>query len=382
MDGLWNSDAGYASPNPSLYPWQWLWDSCFHAIIWSELGDERATLELETLLALQRGDGMVPHMGYQLDPGASLELWGIAGSSTITQPPMFGHAIAVLAERGYDVERLVGAATAALRFLLERRRADSGAVLIAHPWESGLDDSPRWDPEPTRFDRSSWGVRKVALVRSLALSPFASAIANPAFSIAAASFNAMVAFNCRELARVSGDAGLLDEADQIAEALESSWDDEFETWADRWPDGTLVSRRRTLDALLPVLVTRDRTRAETVLASVANGAFAATYGPRGVHPCDPAYDPSGYWRGAAWPPLTYLLWVAATRLGLPLAGSMAATARAAALRSGFAEYFNPETGAGLGGRPQGWACLPLVMGDRESRHDASAEPDGRAAPER
>ncbi|MCU1494424.1 MAG: hypothetical protein JWO62_2188 [Acidimicrobiaceae bacterium] len=100
-------------------------------------------------------------MGYQLDSGASRELWGITGSSTITQPPMFGHAIAELAGRGFDVDRFVAPATAALGFLLERRRGESSAALIAHPWESGLDGSPRWDGERTSFDRVSWGAQRL-----------------------------------------------------------------------------------------------------------------------------------------------------------------------------------------------------------------------------
>ena len=32
---------GYTAPNNVVYPWQWLWDSCFHAVIvWLELGED------------------------------------------------------------------------------------------------------------------------------------------------------------------------------------------------------------------------------------------------------------------------------------------------------------------------------------------------------
>ena len=34
--------AGFCVPNATTYPWQWLWDSCFHAVVWAHLGDERA----------------------------------------------------------------------------------------------------------------------------------------------------------------------------------------------------------------------------------------------------------------------------------------------------------------------------------------------------
>jgi hypothetical protein len=33
LNANWRADGGYTSPNPDTYPWQWLWDSCFHAII-------------------------------------------------------------------------------------------------------------------------------------------------------------------------------------------------------------------------------------------------------------------------------------------------------------------------------------------------------------
>ena len=45
---------GHTVPNAEVYPWQWLWDSCFHALIWAELGrPERAVTELRSCLAEQ-----------------------------------------------------------------------------------------------------------------------------------------------------------------------------------------------------------------------------------------------------------------------------------------------------------------------------------------
>ena len=45
MERHWRAD-GHTVPNADVYPWQWLWDSCFHALIWQELGDsDQATLD-------------------------------------------------------------------------------------------------------------------------------------------------------------------------------------------------------------------------------------------------------------------------------------------------------------------------------------------------
>src|SRR2546429_6425119 len=122
LERNWVAEQGFTMPNRRKYPWQWLWDSCFHAIAWSALGDGRCRTELESLFSLQLPNGFLPHMGYQTDPARSLALWHSEGHSDITQPPMYGHALSVLAGRGFRVEHLYGSATAALRYLFEQRR--------------------------------------------------------------------------------------------------------------------------------------------------------------------------------------------------------------------------------------------------------------------
>ena len=53
---------GYAAPNDRVYPWQWLWDSCFTAIGLSRCDPHRAADELRALFRGQCANGMVPHM--------------------------------------------------------------------------------------------------------------------------------------------------------------------------------------------------------------------------------------------------------------------------------------------------------------------------------
>src|SRR5437588_12981929 len=59
----WVAEPGFTMPNRRKYPWQWLWDSCFHAIAWSGLGDPRCITELESMFSLQLPNGFMPHMG-------------------------------------------------------------------------------------------------------------------------------------------------------------------------------------------------------------------------------------------------------------------------------------------------------------------------------
>ena len=119
---------GYTMPNRATYPWQWLWDSCFHSIVWAELGDERALIELSRLFEFQTERGFVPHMSYHPEPHAATEFWGRSGASTITQPPMYGHAIAELIAREMTPEdHVLEAAVRGFEFLFrDRRRSDGG----------------------------------------------------------------------------------------------------------------------------------------------------------------------------------------------------------------------------------------------------------------
>jgi hypothetical protein len=352
--------AGYTAPSPERYPWQWLWDSCFHAIVWAELGDERCVVELDSLLSGRDAEGFVPHVLHHDRPNPHADFWGRATGSSITQPPMHGHALAELVRRGVDVpERLLVASGEALRFLLERRhRHPSGLVRLCHPWESGADDSPRWDHwyGPTWVADDVFRI-KGELLAAVTRTPGGAPIDNPAFDVASASFNALVAFNARELAGLTGDDGLLGAAEELAAALDERWDADLGTWVDAGASSDGSGRTRTLDALLGTLVLD---RPEALADAVDDAAYGGPCGPAGVHRDEPTFDPGSYWRGSAWPQLTYLLWVAAHRTGGP-ADVLAASLVRGCEVSGFAEHWHPDDGAARGAVPQSWATLALLV---------------------
>jgi hypothetical protein len=361
LEANWVAQPGFTMPNRRKYPWQWLWDSCFHAIAWSGLGDERSRTELESLFSLQLPNGFLPHMGYQTDPASSRALWQSEGRSDITQPPMYGHALRVLSARGFDVEHLHGPATAALRYLFARRRDPvSGLIRVVHPWESGCDDSPRWDGWDARpFSERRWNRQKRALVGSLVLEDGA-ACANPLFEVASAGFSALVAFNAHELAGLTGDADLRHSADALSEAIDACWVTEQRTWGDvrvRGPGGGASAP--TLDGLFAVLVGHDEQRVDEAFGEIFDPRrFWRPHGPCSAAADQPGYEPAGYWRGDAWPQEIYLLMVAAGRRGRDEAASRLAEKLVLGCTSScFAERWNPETGAAVGAAPQGWAAL-------------------------
>lgn len=376
LEAHWRPE-GYTVPNASVYPHQWLWDSCFHAVVWAHLGEgDRALAELRNVFAHQAPDGFVPHLTYWRAPDLHADFWGRPGTSTLTQPPMYGHALAELARRGVAVDDdLVDAARRGLAFLADRRaRGLAGSIAIVHPWESGCDDSPRWDAWCRGdWSREAWRARKGELVAALEIEGLpGSAVGSPIFEVEAAGFNALVAFNARELATLGADTYPLD-GDGLVEVLRRRWDRDRRTFVDKvhhGPHGSGVVR--TVEALLAVLVldgVDDAAVIDDVFAQLRDpDAFGGACGPAQVHAAEPVRDPDGYWRGAAWPQLTYLFWVAARRLGRSDdAAALAHALVAGATASGFAEYWHPVTGAPGGAAPQSWTALAAVVAGGATR---------------
>src|SRR3989344_2909395 len=86
----------YTLPSPESYPYQWFWDSCFHAIILSKFDLQSAKQELLSLTEKQFENGMIPHMIYWQKRTKSdfpVIEWGKSDTSSITQPPMLAYAV-------------------------------------------------------------------------------------------------------------------------------------------------------------------------------------------------------------------------------------------------------------------------------------------------
>jgi len=372
LEAHWDPERGYCVPNPRTYPHLWLWDSCFHAVVWAHLGDARAVQELAAVLEGQLPGGLVPHMRYGAG-GPDTWLGPLETTSSLAQPPMFGHVIRVLLDHGMAVPaRPVARARRGLAWLWWRRRTDLDLLYVVHPWEAGNDHSPRWDswgaPGTNREDydraaRTAWNKARMA---DVSFHDDGAAAWSSSFVACPAGFNAYVAFSLAELAVALDDNALAHRARRIAAAMdEHLWDEEQQLWSDLAVVGGRKPRITTpiSDGLMGALVTTDATRAAAALAQLEMpDRFSAPFGPTNVARSHPAYEPRMYWRGVAWPPLNYLLWLALRRWHrFDQAAALARRTREAALRSGWAEYWDPETGEGLGAIPQSWTGLVLAM---------------------
>src|SRR5690606_12202387 len=239
-------------------------------------------------------------------------------------------------------------------------RSSGGLVQLCHPWESGCDDSPRWDGvlrDP--WTPAAWYEAKGALLGSIERSASGAPTENPAFPVGSAGFSALVAWNALELAPLVGADRLAADAGELVEAVDARWDPTLLTWVDDGPTAEGSGRVRTLDALLPCLVVR---RPEALAALTDPAAHGAPYGPTGVHRAEPTFDPRAYWRGSAWPQLTYLVWRAARWVGdSGTSASLQNSLASAAVVSGFAEHWDPDSAAPLGASPQSWSALACVV---------------------
>ena len=55
-------DYDFVCPSTGTYPFQWFWDSCFHAIVLARYDMDRARSEIRSLLKNQPDDGFVGHV--------------------------------------------------------------------------------------------------------------------------------------------------------------------------------------------------------------------------------------------------------------------------------------------------------------------------------
>ena len=173
LDVLRQNDLGdWTKPAPRLYPHQWSWDSAFIAIGLAAIDADRALRELESLFSAQWADGRVPHIVFNPtardyfpgpDRWAAAELNAGAPrnpqTSGLIQPPVHALALERIWETSSDPDirsrltALLPKAVAWHRYLATQRDpTGSGTLSIYHPWESGTDNSPRWDAPLARLE--------------------------------------------------------------------------------------------------------------------------------------------------------------------------------------------------------------------------------------
>ena len=396
-----NDRGGYTVPTARLYPFQWNWDSALTALGFLGHDPDRAWREIETLIEGQWDDGMIPHIVFRRpDPDyfPGPEAWGTDGrhpagvpTSGISQPPVLASVVRRLHAATGDDARARPLAEACAHwhawwFSARTDRVGEGrTVVVVHPWESGRDNCPDWDraldrievdpdlrpytrrdtshidadqrPRQAQYDRYMSIVKRGAdrgwRADTFADGPFRVADPGCHFILMAAERDLLA------LARALS----LDGADAIEDRLQTLqagagalWDDRVGAWV---AHDRLTGERSRAASSASFLAwwagAGTPEQRERALATMAAMLEAAHYAVPSWDPRDAAHDAPRYWRGPVWPPVNFLVCEglrAAGRAGE--ADRIRDDTRTLIERAGFMEYFDPHTGAGLGGADFSW----------------------------
>lgn len=157
-------------PSRDYYVHQWLWDSAGIAIGLVHINEETAFNELASLVGGQWHNGLIPHIIYNptearyYPPSHAWQTTAFTRhgikTSGITDPPLLAIAVKYLCDHSADEERKQDFLKTMLPSLMAyhdhlkqyRDPEECGLLTIVHPWESGTDDSPRWDTLLKRID--------------------------------------------------------------------------------------------------------------------------------------------------------------------------------------------------------------------------------------
>jgi glycogen debranching enzyme len=151
----------FVCPSTKHYQHQWFWNSCFHAIVFSHFDTELAKNEIRSLLKVQRDSGFIPHVIYWAATkfrrplaglGAMLESsFSLSPKTTdMIQPPLIAQSVEEIYKKDKDVEFLKEVVPKLKKYytwLVENRDPDGdGLISIISSYESGMDQSPSFDP--------------------------------------------------------------------------------------------------------------------------------------------------------------------------------------------------------------------------------------------
>ncbi|MYC29295.1 MAG: hypothetical protein F4X65_04290 [Chloroflexi bacterium] len=385
----WNGrEFSFVVPSLTGYPFQWFWDSCFHAIALTHLDLDQAKAEITTLLSGAQPDGFIPHIIFwEMDKQPDFLSRNIVGmtspyfSATI-QPPIIAYAVERVFRATGDVEfrdAALPVLTAYYRWLRYHRDPDEdGLIAVIQPEEAGTDCSPKYDEALKLEKLSNQGfisaLRKVYAAYEPMRGDDRRILAADIFHFEDVLVNSIYAFSLRSLARLLDDSPEADEfrreADKTRDALlEKCWNEKAGAFFDLSGVAEKQVEVVTISSLMPlVLSDLPRRIVERLVEQwVSNPEhFWLPYPLPSVPASNPKFlpgNPRGFiWRGPTWVNTNWFLSHSLKGHGYPeLAETIVSRTHEAVEKSGFREYYHPYTGEGLGARDFGWTTLILDM---------------------
>lgn len=385
----WNGkEYSFVCPSLTGYPFQWFWDSCFHAIALLHLDVEQAKAEMRTLMSGALPDGFIPHiifweMGKQPDFLSRNIVGRVSDNYSATmQPPIIAYTV----ERIYQAtgddqfrQEALPVLTAYYRWLRQVRDPDQdGLIAVIQPEEAGTDCSPKYDEVLGLEDLSNRGFIAALTKVYEAYEPMRGddrrILAADIFHFEDVLVNSIYAMGLRSLARLLDGSPEAEEFQQESvrtrdALLSKCWDEEAGAFFDLSGVAETPVKVVTISSLMPlVLEDLPRPIVERLVDQwvTAPDHFWTPYPLPSVPASDPKFmpgNPGGFiWRGPSWINTNWFLSKALRQHGFSdLADIIVAKSQECIEKSGFREYYHPYTAEGLGARDFGWSTLILDM---------------------
>jgi hypothetical protein len=418
-------------PSREFYVHQWNWDSCTHAMGLVHYDEALAYDEIRSLLSGQWKNGLIAQITFnpkekKYFPGP--EFWGTEDfavgeilTSGITQPPLLGVAVAYVYRMAKDRHQAESFLKEVLPRVLQyheylkkfRDPEGSGLLTIVHPWESGTDNSPRFDEALERIPLSEIPQEVKEIVRTFRtddkegdathrprindyyrymylVSLFKSwhwdyerIVKESPFAMKDILFTSVWIRANQDIAMLLEEKGIKEGsifqqwADEGVKALHSLWQNSSETFPniDVAREKFTPVNESTIAGLLPLYIrglphdirlrlVKCVTRAEEYYP-----AFPVPSTPLN----NPHFDAHRYWRGSTWPITNYFL---IDGLGLQnededmqkLSELIRRKTLAMIQLGGFFEYYEPLTGKGIGFGSFSWtAAIFLLLAEKDTQ---------------
>lgn len=416
-----NDRKQWTVPASDLYPHQWLWDSCFIAIGLSHLDINRAQTELTSLLNAQWANGMLPHIIFspahsrrerelwrsQLSPYSPREIY----TSGLTQPPMLAEAVVRIGKKLKIHERRSWYRQVLPHLLryhgwlyAERDPHQEGLIVLLHPYESGLDNSPPWISEMRKHSLPWWIVliekigadnlinhfrrdtrfvppgERMSNIEALAYWNALLRLRRKAYNSEAVLSRSLfaledLAFNCiliranshlEDIAATAGKAlpqELLAHMQKSREALNQLWDDMSGQYFSRSFVSHKLIEEPTVATLLPLYagcISKERA-AHLVELMRRPRVFRPNWPIPSVPVNSAHFDPVKYWQGPTWINMNWLIIDGLLRCGFkPEADKLKVKTLQLLAKSGMNEYFSPLDGSPAGAANFSWSAALAI----------------------
>ncbi|NLL89464.1 MAG: glycogen debranching protein [Firmicutes bacterium] len=351
----------FTSVNKFHYYNQFFWDSGFHAIPWIWFNDAvPAESELKNFVLNQWRTGMIPYELFLYDVNGREWMETDALTTAGTQPPVLSISLMEIYRKYGNKEFLEFFYEPLLRYeewlWKYRDLGRRGLSNVYHIWESGTDNSPKFD----------------SVHRNRLLDP-------PLEEVDFNVFVYLLRNTLLEMARILGKEPPARLAERMEltkrSANELMLDEKDGFYYDVWAGDSTKVRVRAFSGLLPLITdwpdegTRERLVADYLLSEQE---FNSDCPVPSVSMSEPTFDSADFWRGANWPQITWSFIYGLKDKHAKEAAMILDKYLAKSTQKHFCnEYCDSVTGQDVGLPFQGWGTLYV---DLIIRHLLGIEP--------